>query len=175
MFFSSFLSSLWYRIVLMSLGCWANCSLCCSLTPCMLLCATSCSCLALLTHTEQEATITFLVWKSTFPPALKLLPDQRKSGNKVSPDGKDSQETPFLGRPRLKSCSEFELIQLCSAVENFLMSLSVYSHCFPCAGTNSWVIAQGAGAGPWFCCWCCRQLSFQHHPFLCPAPGSFKH
>lgn len=91
----------------------------------MLLCATSCSSLALLTHTEQEATVTFLVWKSTFPPASKLLPDQKKSGNKVSPGGKGPRETPFLGRPRLKSCSEFELIQLCTAVENFLVSLSI--------------------------------------------------
>lgn len=174
MFFSSFLSSLLYRIVLMSLGCWANCLLCCSLTQCMLLCATSCSCLALLAHTEQEATVTFLVWKSTFPLALKLLPDQ-KSGNKASPGGKGPWETPFLGRPRLQFCNEFELIQLCAAVESFLVPLSVYSHCFSCAGANSWVTAQGAGAGDSFCCYCCCQLSFLHHPFCCPAPDSFKH
>lgn len=102
MFFSSFLSSLLHGIVLMSLGCRANCLLCCSLTQCMLLCATSCSCLALLAHTEQEATVTSLVWKSTFPLAPKFLPDQKKSGNEVSPGGKGPWEIPFLGRPRLQ-------------------------------------------------------------------------
>ena len=173
MFFSCFLSSLWYRIVLMSLGCQANCLLCCSLTQCVLLCATSCSCLALLAHTEQEATVTSLAWKSTFPLAPKLLPDQ-KSGNEVSPGGKGPWETPFLGRPRLQFCDDFELIQLCAAIESFLVPPSVYSHCLPCAGTNSWVIARRSGSGDWFCCSCC-QLSFQHHPFLSPAPGSFKH
>lgn len=160
----------------MSLGCRANCLLCCSLTQCMLLCATSCSCLALLTHTEQEATVTFLVWKSMFPLALKLLPDQKKSGNEASPGGKGPWETPFLGRLRLQFCNEFELIQLCADIESFLVPLPVYSHCFPCAGSNSRVVAWGAGAGDWFRCYCCCQLSFQHHhPFLYPALGSFKH